>query len=197
MRNGRKRILRRTSSDHHSRSFQTTGSPTSSPRNSPLRKQQRLDERSSRREGLVDNTNSPTDSTSSVKENRVPPSRSKAAATDSRSETDSETETEESEPPVPKPSAKSKPPVNKNLSSVRTMPSSSTPKASPKVTTRNAARAQRINSMCMTRKRMSLEMNLSGGQLQVSTPKRVTRAAAASTSLSVSADRTRGRRKAV
>lgn len=196
MRNGRKRILRRTSSDHQSRSFQATGSPTSSPRNSPLRKQQRLDERSSRRQGLVDNTNSPTDSTSSVKENRVPPSRSKAPATES--ESDSETETEEqSQPTVPKPRSKSKQPVNKNLGSVRTMPSSSTPKASPKVTTRNAARAQRINTMCMTRKRMSLEMNLSGGQLQVSTPKRVTRAAVASTSLSGSADKARGRRKAV
>ncbi|KAH8279370.1 hypothetical protein KR026_008207 [Drosophila bipectinata] len=191
MRNGRKRILRRTSSDHHSRSFQTTGSPaSSSPRNSPLRKQQRLDERSSRRERLVQNTNSPTESTSSVKENRVPP---KAAETES--ESDKESEAEE---PVAKPkSTKSKQPANKTLSSVRTMPSSSTPKASPKVTTRNAARAQRINSMCMTRKRMSLEMNLSGGQLQVSTPKRVTRAVVASTSLSGSADRTRGRRKAV
>ncbi|KAH8353986.1 hypothetical protein KR067_007681 [Drosophila pandora] len=198
MRNGRKRILRRTSSDHQSRSFQASGSPTSSPRNSPLRKQQRLDERSSRRQGLVDNTNSPTDSTSSLKENRVPPSRSKAPATESESESDSEAETEEqSQPPVPKPRSKSKQPVKKNLGSARTLPSSSTPKATPKVTTRNAARAERISSMCMTRKRMSLEMNLSGGQLQVSTPKRVTRAAVASTSLSGSADRARGRRKAV
>ncbi|XP_043642298.1 condensin complex subunit 3 [Drosophila teissieri] len=175
LRNGRKRVLRRTPSDPNSRSLRSNDSTAlSPPRESPLRKQQRLDNRSFRRQQVAKNTNSPTDSTSSVKENQVPP---KIVV-----QPDSETESE-SEPEPAKP----KKPLKKTISLIRSRPSSST----PKVTTRNEARAQRINSSVMTRKRMSLEMNLSGGQLQVSTPKRVTRAVA----LSMSTDGKRSRRK--
>ncbi|XP_017077993.1 condensin complex subunit 3 [Drosophila eugracilis] len=183
LRNGRKRVLRRTPSDPKSRSLRSTDpSAPSPPHESPLRKQQRLDNRSSRRQQMVKNTNSPTDSTSSVKENEVPSATINLADSESDAVSESESESE----PEPRPT-KSKKPISKTISLIRSRPSSST----PKVTTRNDARAQRINSMCMTRKRMSLEMNLSGGQLQVSTPKRVTRAVA----LSMSMDGKRGRRK--
>ncbi|XP_017001776.3 condensin complex subunit 3 [Drosophila takahashii] len=182
LRNGRKRVLRRTPSDPNSRSLRSGDSTAvSPPRDSPLRKHQRLDNRSSRRQQMAKNTNSPTDSTSSVKENQVPPAiviQPGSAVSESESE---------SEPEAEQRPTKSKKPINKSISSISSRLSSST----PKVTTRNEARAQRINSMRMTRKRMSLEMNLSGGQLQVSTPKRVTRAVA----LTMSTDGKRGRRK--
>jgi len=185
LRNGRKRVLRRTPSDPNSRSVQSSESTAPSPpRDSPLRKQPCLDNRSSRRQQMAKNTNSPTDSTSSVKENQVPPAV--VVQSDSEIESSSESEPETANAPEPRPT-KSKKPINKALSLIRSRPSSST----PKVTTRNEARAQRINSMCMTRKRMSLEMNLSGGQLQVSTPKRVTRAVA----LTMSMDGKRGGRR--
>ncbi|KAH8277757.1 hypothetical protein KR018_005347, partial [Drosophila ironensis] len=192
MRNGRKRVLRRTPSDSHSRSLRSAESAASSPRNSPQRKQICLDGKGPRSQPLSKNTNSPTDSTSSIKENRVPPARALETATESESE--SESEVSEAQPSE-KPRDANRHPVNKTVNSVRSVPNTSTPKGSPKVTTRNAARAQRISSMRMTRKRMSLEMNLSGGQLQVSTPKRVTRGVVASTSLSIPGDKSRGRRK--
>ncbi|XP_037713244.1 condensin complex subunit 3 [Drosophila subpulchrella] len=185
LRNGRKRVLRRTPSDPNSRSVRSSESTAPSPpRDSPLRKQPCLDNRSTRRQQMAKNTNSPTDSTSSVKENQVPPAIVVQSNSEIESSSESEPETANATEPRPTKSTK---PINKALSSIRSRPSSST----PKVTTRNEARAQRINSMCMTRKRMSLEMNLSGGQLQVSTPKRVTRAVA----LTMSMDGKRGGRR--
>jgi len=177
LRNGRKRVLRRSPSNSNSRSLRSRDSTAlSSPRVSPRRKQQRLDNRSTRRQQMTKNTNSPTDSTSSVKENQIPPVIV--------IELDSDTESESNAKPESTPPKK---PLKKTIPLIRSRPSSST----PKVTTRNEARAQRMNSKVMTRKRMSLEMNLSGGQLQVSTPKRVTRAVA----LSMSTDGKRSRRK--
>ncbi|KMY93398.1 condensin complex subunit 3 [Drosophila simulans] len=179
LRNGRKRVLRRSPSDSNSRSLRSSDTTAlSSPRVSPRRKQQRLDNRSTRRQQMAKNTNSPTDSTSSIKENQVPP----VIVIQLDSTTDSESEAKPE-------STKPKKTIKKTISLIRSRPSSST----PKVTTRNEARAQRINSKVMTRKRMSLEMNLSGGQLQVSTPKRVTRAVALS--MSTDGKRSSSRRK--
>ncbi|KAH8285642.1 hypothetical protein KR054_011901 [Drosophila jambulina] len=174
LRNGRKRVLRRTPSDPHSRSLRSSETAAPSPRISPLRKQQRLDETSSRLRATQKNANSPTESTSSVKENRVP----STIAIDSKSTSEAESESEPER--EPRPSTSRQPIVAKTLRSPRSrLASSST--STPNITTRNSARAQRISTRVMTRKRMSLEMNLSAGQLQ-STPKRVTRAAPTSRS---------------
>ncbi|KAH8389689.1 condensin complex subunit 3 [Drosophila serrata] len=174
LRNGRKRVLRRTPSDSHSRSLRSSGSAAPSPRNSPQRKQQRLDETTSRRTATQKNANSPTESTSSVKENKVPDTIVIGSTSEAESDSEPEPESRAST------SRRRQPVIAKTLRTSRTrLTSAST--STPKITTRNSARAQRINTHVMTRKRMSLEMNLSAGQLQ-STPKRVTRAAPTSMS---------------
>ncbi|XP_017031434.1 condensin complex subunit 3 [Drosophila kikkawai] len=178
LRNGRKRVLRRTPSDPHSRSLRSNDSAAPSPRNSPLRKQQRLD-------ATQKNANSPTESTSSVKENRVPP----MIVADSKSTSEAESESEPEPESEPRPSTSRQPAIAKTLRSSRTRLAST---STPKITTRNSARAQRLSTQVMTRKRMSLEMNLSAGQLQ-STPKRVTRAAP--TSMSEHKTRSSSRRR--
>ncbi|XP_017125626.2 condensin complex subunit 3 isoform X1 [Drosophila elegans] len=187
LRNGRKRVLRRTPSDPNSLRTTSDSTALSPPRGSPLRKQPCLDNRSSRRQQMAKNTNSPTDSTSSVKENQVPPVVVVQSVSVSVLKSQTESDSESDAAPEHRTAKSKKPIINKALHVIRSRPSSST----PKVTTRNDSRSQRINSMCMTRKRMSLEMNLSGGQLQVSTPKRVTRSVA----MSMSVDSKRSRRK--
>ncbi|XP_022229837.2 condensin complex subunit 3 [Drosophila obscura] len=152
LRNGRKRVIRRTPSDPRKSSQRASNSLES-----PSRKQPRVDEKTQTSELVSQNTNSPTDSTSSVKENRVPVI---TRAPESQSEAESVSESE---------------PSTSRQTSTRSYLSRTTTTSTPKVTTRHAAQKERLNSMCMTRKRMSLEMNLSGGQLKVSTPKRITR----------------------
>ncbi|KAL7738641.1 hypothetical protein ACLKA6_006932 [Drosophila palustris] len=144
LRNGRKRILRK------SLRSQSSESTTSSQRISPLRKQQRLEAKTPTRQSSSASaaavkekvTSSPTgSSTSSVKENTMPTENPTIYKT-------------------PQPRRRSA--SQSNISS----PAS-------RVTTRQSARKQRISAMCMTRKRMSLEMSQSEGHLKVSTPKRV------------------------
>ncbi|KAH8237445.1 hypothetical protein KR038_012149 [Drosophila bunnanda] len=187
LRNGRKRVLSRTPSDSHSRSLRSRGSTAPSPRSSPQRKQQRLDDTTSLRTATQKNVNSPTESTSSVKENRVPDT----IVIDSKTTSEAESEAEPEPQPRPSTSSRRQQVIAKTLRTSRTrLTSAST--STPKITTRNSARAQRINTQVMTRKRMSLEMNLSAGQLQ-STPKRVTRAAP--TSMSEHKTRSSSRRR--
>ncbi|XP_034652174.1 condensin complex subunit 3 isoform X1 [Drosophila subobscura] len=155
MRNGRKRVIRRTPSDKR-----RSGQRSSNSLESPSRKQPRVDGKTPRGELVSQNTSSPTDSTSSVKENRVPVITTTAPESQSEAESVSESE-----------------PSTSRQTSTRSYLSRTTTTSTPKMTTRHAAQKERINSMCMTRKRMSLEMNLSGGQLSMSTPKRITRSA--------------------
>ncbi|KAH8371869.1 hypothetical protein KR093_009194 [Drosophila rubida] len=64
---------------------------------------------------------------------------------------------------------KEKTPQPKRLSASQAL--TSTP--APRVTTRHSARKLRINAICMTRKRMSLELSLTEGNAKMPTPKRV------------------------
>ncbi|XP_062133815.1 condensin complex subunit 3 [Drosophila sulfurigaster albostrigata] len=148
LRNGRKRVLRKSVQASAS---QSSDSGTSSQRVSPLRKQQRLDAKTPVRKSnsvvitvnSEKNTSSPTGSTtSSVKENTMP-TKNLAHKT----------------------------PQPKRLSTSTSQPLATTPAS--RITTRNSARKMRIDAMCMTRKRMSLELSLTETNAKMPTPKRV------------------------
>ncbi|XP_060659779.1 LOW QUALITY PROTEIN: condensin complex subunit 3 [Drosophila nasuta] len=148
LRNGRKRVLRKSVQASPS---QSSDSGTSSQRTSPLRKQQRLDAKTPVRKNSSvvvtvnseKNTSSPTGSTtSSVKENTMP-TKNLAHKT----------------------------PQPKRLSTSTSQPLASTPAS--RITTRNSARKMRIEALCMTRKRMSLELSLTETNAKMPTPKRV------------------------
>ncbi|XP_030372995.1 condensin complex subunit 3 [Scaptodrosophila lebanonensis] len=164
LRNGRKRLLRK--SPPHSKT-QSSDSATSPNRITPRRKLQRIEtvvkqHQVPKIQSSIVATNStiatasPTDSTSSVKENKAP-TRATIAAVSS-----------------PKPSEPTRRMTSRSMHAPSTTGTPITV-----VITRNSARNLRINSMCMTRKRMSQELNVSGGQLKVSTPKRVQRSSRA------------------
>ncbi|XP_030558597.1 condensin complex subunit 3 [Drosophila novamexicana] len=165
LRNGRKRVLRKSLAATPATSSQSSDSATSSKRVSPLRKQLRLDARTTRRRSSVaaspvpktmaapaaKSTASPTDSSSSsIKENTVPaPVR----------------------PPAPTPKSNHKTPQRHSTRRSGSQMSSSTPVT--RIITRHSARSLRMSAMSLTRKRMSQELSMTEGHLKMSTPKRV------------------------
>ncbi|XP_034476603.1 condensin complex subunit 3-like isoform X1 [Drosophila innubila] len=144
LRNRRKRVLRK------SLRSQSSESGTSLQRISPLRKQQRLDAK---------------------KPTRQSSAAAATAAADEKihsSPTGSTTSSVKENTMPATADATHKTPQSRRRSASH---SNSTPAS--RVTTRQSARKQRINAMCMTRKRMSLELSLSEGHLKMPTPKRV------------------------
>lgn len=176
LRNGRKRVLRKSVSATTS-SPSSCDSPKSSERISHLRKQQRLDAKPvTRRRSSVTmaapaekatsaskSTASPTDSScSSIKENTAPATAVPVPVSVSVP------------PPAAAPTAASKSNHKSPQASRRRSAShlnSSTPVS--RILTRHSARKLRMNTMCMTRKRVSQELSMTEDQLKVSTPKRV------------------------